>query len=205
MIGVVLPSRGLIFAEVLESLQENLIGKEHWVYISHDLPIPDCENYLTEKALEDGSEYLWFIEEDTIPPNNALRDLLNADSDIAAIDYGVAGWSCITRSKIDNEILWCGMGCTLIKREVFAALEKPYFRSDLELSLNDMTWNPSPKDKYGGQDIWFCTKAREKGFKIKQVEGEAKHLKLETLGVPEINNGLHVIVEKPKITKHTVL
>ena len=202
MIGVILPSRGLMFAEVIESLFDNLQGYDYRVYPAIGLRIPDCENVPVEKALADGCSSLWFIEDDTVPPKGALEKLLNAEGDIAAIDYGVNGWGCITRGKIDGEIKWCGLGCTLVKRRVFEALEKPYFRDDLQLRLNDMTWIPAPENRYGGQDIWFSCKAREKGFKIVQIQGECKHLKLDALGTPEENNGAHKISQKPKIEKH---
>jgi hypothetical protein len=104
--------------------------------------------------------------------------------------------------------MWCGLGCTLVKREVFEKLEYPYFRSDKALLLNDwpeIKWIEAGEQAYGGHDIYFGIKAREKGFKIIKVEGEARHLKLESLGRPEINKGLHAIVDKPKISKHTNL
>lgn len=202
MIGVILPSRGLIFAEVLESLFDNLEGRDYRIYQAIGLPIPDCENVPVEKALADGCSQLWFIEEDTVPPKGALDKLLQAEGDIAAIDYGVSGWSCIARGKIDCEIKWCGLGCTLVKRRVFESMEKPYFRDDMQLRLNDMTWIPAPENRYGGQDIWFGCKAREKGFKIVQVQGECKHLKVDSFGVPEQNNGSHQISVKSKILRH---
>jgi hypothetical protein len=202
VIGVVLPSRGLLFAEVIESLLDNLQGYNWKPYQAIGLRIPDCENVPVEQALNDGCSHLWFIEDDTVPPKGALEKLLHADGDIAAIDYGVNGWGCITRGRIDGEIKWCGLGCTLVKRGVFEALEKPYFRDDLQLRLNDMQWIPAPENRYGGQDIWFSCKAREKGFKIVQVQGECKHLKLDALGKPEENNGVHKISQKPTIEKH---
>ena len=202
MLGVILPSRGLIFAEVIESLLDNLNGYEFKIYQAINLPIPDCQNVPTEKALGDGCSQLLFIEEDTVIPSGGLKKMLNAEGDIIAIDYGVNGYSCITRSKTDSDILWCGLGCTLVKRKVFDNLEKPYFRDDLQLRLNDMKWVDAPKQRYGGQDIWFCCQAREKGFKITQIQGECKHLKLESLGTPEENKGIHNIIEKPRISKH---
>jgi hypothetical protein len=210
MIGVILPSRGLIFAEVIESLFDNLEGYNYKVYSAIGLPIPDCENVPVEKALADGCSHLWFVEDDTVPPKGALEKLLAAEGDIAAIDYGVNGWGCITRGKIDGEIKSCGLGCTLVKRKVFEHLDKPYFRDDMQLMINKnrpdfMTWVKAPADRYGGQDIWFCYHAREKGFKIVQVQGECKHLKLDALGMPEENNGVHKISEKPKITKHNFI
>jgi hypothetical protein len=206
MIGVILSTRGLYFAEVWKSLLENLEGHNWKPYQAIGLPIPDCQNVPTEEALRDGCSHLWYVEEDTVPPKGALDKLLNAEGDISAIDYGVNGWACIARDKIDCEIKWCGLGCTLVKSYVFDKLEKPYFRDDMQLMVNRsrpdfMTWVKAPENRYGGQDIWFCSKAREAGFKIVQVQGECRHLKLESLGGTEINKGSHIIVDKPKIEK----
>lgn len=202
MIAILIPSRGLAFVEVMEAVERERQGYDSKIYFTNGMRIPDCENDLTERALADGASHLFYVEDDTVPPAGALEKLLNAEGDIAAIDYGVNGWGCITRGKIDGEIKWCGLGCTLVKRRVFEALEKPYFRDDQQLRLNDMQWIPAPENRYGGQDIWFSCKAREKGFKIVQVQGECKHLKLDALGTPEENNGAHKISQKPKIEKH---
>ncbi len=208
MIAVILPSRGLIFAEVEDSISRNLAKYNYKVYRSFNLPIPECQNMLVEQALADGCKFLCFVEEDTVMPDGAMERLLLADADIACIDYSVSGYSCITRDKNTDEILWCGLGCTLVKSEVFSKLEKPYFRSDKVLLLNSwpvIQWINAGVQAYGGQDIYFCMMAREKGFKIKQVDGECDHLRLEALGRREINNGFHQIVRKEKISKHQIL
>lgn len=202
MIGLILPSRGLVFAEVLESLFDNLQGYDYKIYQAIGLPIPDCQNIPVERALADGCSHLWFVEDDTVPPKGILEKLLSSGGDITAVDYAVNGWGCITRDKINGEIVWCGLGCTLVKSSVFKEIERPYFRDDQQLRLNDMKWIPAPKNRYGGQDIWFCMKALEKGFKIVQIQGECKHLKLDALGTPEQNNGAHKISVKSKIEKH---
>lgn len=205
MLGVILPSRGLIFAEVIDSVLKNLRGLDYRLYTSWNLTIPDCVNTLVEQALQENMTHFLFIEEDTVMPEHGFRNLFRTDADIACIDYGVAGYSCITRDSNTNEILWCGLGSTLVKRKVFDTLEKPYFRSDVQLLLNNYPkeeWIPASRDAYGGHDIYFCVKARKAGFQIVQVPGECKHLKLDSLGKPEINKGLHVISQKPKITKH---
>ncbi len=207
MIGVILPTRGLVFSEVEQSISDNLEGYDYKVYRSFTLPIPDCQNVLVDKALADNPTHLLFVEEDTVIPEGGFKRLLEADADIACIDYGVNGYSCITKNR-DGEILWCGLGCTLVKSVVFDKLEKPYFRSDKLLLLNvwpKIEWIDAGGQGYGGQDIYFCINAREQGFKIVQIEGEADHLQLDSLGRKEINNGLHSISRKPKITKHTIL
>lgn len=210
-IAVIQPTRGLIFSQAQSALEQELRSLKEYrctyeIYRSWDLKIPDCVNEKVDEALEDGFDYALFSEEDTVIPKRGLHKMLLADGDITAIDYGVQGWGCITRNKENpKEILWCGLGCTLVKRKVFDSLEKPYFRSDKQLLLNfypeEIRWVDAPKDAYGGQDIWFCMHAREKGFTIKQVEGECMHLKLDELGRPEVNHGLHKISQKPIITK----
>ncbi|MCK9370922.1 hypothetical protein M0R04_13510 [Candidatus Dojkabacteria bacterium] len=205
-IGVVLATRGFVFTEVIQALLRELEGYEYQIHMSHNLPIPDCQNVLVEEALADGADYVLFVEEDVVIPEGAIDDMMMEKGDIVAIDYGVNEWSCITKYK--DEILWCGLGCTLVKREVFEGMERPYFRSDKALLLNDwpqIKWIDAGAQAYGGQDIYFCMQARDKGFKIKQVFGEARHLKLEGLGRPEINNGLRPVVDKPKISKHNKL
>lgn len=208
-IAVILCTRGLVFTECENAISGNLEGVfDYKMFRSHDLKIPDSQNYLIERAMREDFTHFLFVEEDIVMPEGVISSLLIADTDIACIDYGVAGYSCITRDKETDEILWCGLGCTLIKREVFEALEKPYFRSDKGLLINDwpkITWIDSGAQAYGGQDIWFCMQAREKGFNIKQILGECKHLQLNQLGRREINNGLHMISQKPTIDKHTTL
>ena len=179
--------------------------------MSTDKPIPEAQNFLVEQALENPNvTHIFSVEEDTVPPAGALEQLLRCDSDIAAIDYGVSGWGCIAKNK-QGEILWCGLGCVLIKRKVFETMEYPYFRTDKALRLNDWTWQDLPEQYtktggYGGLDIWFCCEARRLGFKIKEIEDmECKHLQLDKLGEKEYNNGIHIISQKPMIEKYQII
>ena len=202
MIAVILPTRGLVFAEVENSIE--LIRQfipQTIVLRTWNRTLPEAQNELVEMALGiEDLTHLLFVEEDTVMPHpqEGILKMLESKADIACIDYGVAGYSCVAHDDKTNEILWCGFGCTLVKKEVFDKVEKPWFRTDKSLRLNDWTWIDNPA-KYGGQDIWFCTKAREAGFTITQIEGECKHLRLDGLGTPETNKGLHAISEKQKI------
>lgn len=207
-IGVILPTRGLVYTKVEQAIEE-LRSSEVKVYRSWNLPIPDGHNQLAKQALSDGCDWLFFIEEDTVPPPGALEKLVQADSDIACIDYGVSGWACVTRNT-KGEILWCGFGCTLVKRNVFEQMTYPYFRADMTLRLNDMTWQKLPENylktkQYGSLDIWFCDQARKLGFTITQVEGECEHLELVELGKRATNNGLHTIQARPKISRNQIV
>jgi hypothetical protein len=202
-IAVVLPTRGIVFAEVEQQIEKMRLAHDIFVFRSWDKGIPDAQNYLVAQALAIDPDYVLFIEEDTIPTDTALSDMLSEDADIAFVDYGVNGWSCSAK-LIDSTLLWCGFGCTLVKRHVFDKLEEPYFRTDKSLRLNDWQWIDN-KMKYGGQDIWFCMQAREKGLTLRQAKGECRHMRLTELGSPETNNGAHRIEQKPVIAKWQVI
>ncbi len=208
-IGIVIPTRGMVFSETIQAIERERKNYDTKLYISTDLPIPEGHNRVVAEALRDGSEYILFIEEDVAIPAGACERLLGSNAAIACIDYGVSGWSCVTRNE-QGEILWCGLGCTLIHRKVFESLKEPYFRADMALYLPEFRWQQLPEEyvknrNYGNLDIWFFTKAREAGFEIKQVEGECRHLELISLGQKGINSGLHIIKQKPKISNHQVL
>lgn len=200
MISVALPSRGFIFAEVENAIEKMRKNYDIEVFRSWDKKIPDAQNYLVEQALKANPTHIFFVEEDTVPEDKTLDKLLKLDADIACCDYSVNGWSCVAKDSKTKEILWCGLGCTLVKANIFKKLEKPYFRTDKSYRLNDKAWIDNPM-KYGGLDIWFCIKAREAGFQIKQIEGECRHLSFLAVGDKEVNNGLHHIAQRPTISK----
>ena len=53
--------------------------------------------------------------------------------------------------------IWAiGLGCMLVKREVFETLEKPYFK---------ISWDDQ-HDSLMGEDIYFCTRANEAGYEV---------------------------------------
>lgn len=203
MIAIIVATRGLVFTETDILIDKVVNFFDSQVFRSYDKKIPDAQNYLVEEALKTEAQYFLFIEEDNVPTFEQVKKMVNRDVDISFVDYAVGGWSCSAKDK-KGEILWAGLGVTLVKRQVFEKLERPFFSIDKSLRLNDNKWIDTPM-KYGGHDIWFFTKAREAGFKITQVEGEARHLKLETLGTPEINYGLHKIGEKPKISRKQII
>lgn len=204
MIAIVLPTRGLVFTQVENAIEKMRETHEIRVFRSDDKPIPDAQNFLVEQALKTNASHILFLEEDTVPSPLALTAMLYANADIACIDYAVNKYGCVARDKETREVLWCGFGCTLVRRGVLEALEKPWFRTDKTLRLNDWQWLDVPA-KYGGQDIWFCTKAREKGFTIKQLPGECKHLSLVMVGRAGENNGAHFIVPRERITKKQII
>jgi hypothetical protein len=84
-----------------------------------------------------------------------------------------------------------GLGCVLIRREVFEALEEPYF--DLR--------ERNPKTGEGaGSDMWFFTKVRDAGFEV-WVEPRVRcgHLDYVTVGFEDYVKRLQ---DDPQYAQH---
>lgn len=172
--------------------------------LSHALPIPECHQNVAEQGLATGADALFFVEEDTIPPSGGLLALLDAlqTYHIAAIDYPVwndsGHWSCVCRNQSDGAIRYCGLGCTLVRRELFERLDPPWFRSDMQFQIvrkgntTEFVQRPVAYD-YGGQDIYFAWRALEAGMTIGEVPMTAAHARVLEHGKRETNHGCHTI------------
>jgi hypothetical protein len=133
-----------------------------------------ARNSIAEMALLNNCKYLWFVDDDTIPPVDACRNLIyqleQADDKVMAIGgiyttktepsepliFMRLGDGPYWKWKV-GEIFPClviGAGCMLIKTEVFQYLEKPWFKTT-EGFCKDET-----------EDAYFCQKVNDAGFVI---------------------------------------
>jgi hypothetical protein len=213
--AVVTPSRGLVHSRTIEAVMSNVEDARRvflgW-FLSHDKPIPDCDEAVAEVGLATGADFLWFVEEDVIPPPGSLAAsiMLMDRFDVVAVDYPVGAaqdaWGCLVRDR-SGEILWCGLGATLVKREVFERLPRPWFSTKDVYVKSGTDWLPRPRTdqperRYGGQDIAFCMELRQAGFRIGQVKGmTAEHARLESLGAQGTNHGCHTISIRTEILR----
>lgn len=199
-IAVVIPTRGLVYARTIESLKQN--GLDGFLIID-GLGIPDAHNEGARRALESYPGYVLFVEDDMVMPAGALEQMIKKDEAIVAVDYPMDnGYSTICRQG--NEILWCGLGCTLIKAGVLRNLPQPIFDTSYSWRIEEEPFSLERIEnpyKYGGQDINFCLKAREYGYKIACLEGmEAQHLRT-TVERKESNQGSYQVTALPPISK----
>lgn len=200
MIGCVLPTRATLFTEVLESIERERGVYGIALFPSHDLPVPDAFNILTEKALKSGCEYIWFIEEDTVPPKNCLSSMLraldsNRNAGAAIVEYPLfGGHSTLVQNERTKENMWSGLGCTLIPSWIFREMKKPWFRSDLAFLINKEAWETvDPAKQYGLYDVRFFCEMRKLGYSIVQVPGVCRHLQLQKTGATQNNQATHVV------------
>lgn len=192
-VSCVLPTRGLIYAETIRGILNN---GQRPIIIS-GLPIPECFNTAVTTALHDEPDYVWFVEEDNEIPGGVLQAMLEKDKDIITMDYPVAkGVSHI--HKKDNEVLWCGIGCTLINSRVFRDIDYPWFEADILYNQNgdEIKLSKEKIEKsWGGHDVRFFKKVREKGYKIDVLEGwRGQHFRALEIPKRENNKGYYTII-----------
>jgi len=204
--AVVTPSRGLIHSRTVEAVLGQAAAHENvgW-YFTHDLPIPECHERVTEMGLRSGADALWFIEEDVIPPLDALAEsmILLRSFDAVAVDYPVGSvreaWGCAVRDD-DAHVLWCGLGCTLVRAEVFRKVPRPWFSTDARYVHKDGEWKALPvtaphAERWGQQDIHFGIEMARLGLHIGVVPGMiAGHAHVEQMGKEGSNVGFHEVI-----------
>lgn len=198
-IAVVLPTRGMIYAETLLSLQAAGLPQP---IIVNGLPIPDCHNEGVKTALANSPSYILFMEDDMVLPNGAIEQMIKKGAAITAINYPMDnGYETIC--KKGDEILWCGLGCTLMNASIFKHIPQPWFETDHSYRIKDPfeLERIEIPSKYGGHDINFCMKARKHGYTIASLEGtEALHLRNKALERnTRSNNGKYEVYLLPQI------
>ena len=148
--------------------------KTHFQYF-YGYQIDQIRNLIAEWGKS--YDYLFCVDSDIVLPDDTLLKMLNWDRDIVSGLYiqripgthtlevyeenGYGGvinipWEKLSGNNGLAEIAACGFGCVLIKGAVLHTMEYPHFvyRSAIN-HANTFS-----------EDVYFCQKAREKGFKI---------------------------------------
>lgn len=124
-------------------------------------------NLLTEGALRYNADYMFWLDSDMVIAQDTLLRLMEHDKDIVSGLYfnrktfepimylrgrekhePIIRWDKDSLLKVDA----IGMGCVLIKSDVFRNIPPPWF-------LYNAVENVS-------EDIYFCVKAKEAGYDI---------------------------------------
>jgi len=142
--------------------------------ISEGTLIANQRAELTLDAMREGCSHILFIDSDMRFPQDLISRLLAHDLDIVATNCArrrmpTGPTAQVYRPDGERELVWSmpeskglqevhsvGMGVMMIKSSVFKALAEPWYET------------PWRHDKRGyiGEDVYFCRKARDAGFKI---------------------------------------
>lgn len=151
---------------------------------------------LATMALELGSQYVLWLDSDIVFPATTAIRLMSHNEPIVAANYvrrqlpakGVAyekigDWENPLPFEIyDNlvEVEGIGMGCILMKTEIFQKIPKPWF---------EFGWSPESND-FLGEDMILCQKIAALGYQIKVdtlLSQELRHLGTWAFG-PDLLN-----------------
>lgn len=140
---------------------------------------------LATMALDVDAEYILWLDSDmTFPATTAVRLLSHQEPIVAAnyirrqppykgVAYEIIGdWQNPLSFDIQDTLVpveGIGMGCVLMKTEIFNSISKPWF---------EFGWSPETND-FLGEDMILWQKAAASGYKVKvdtQLSQELRHL-----------------------------
>lgn len=201
-IGVIFPSRGLVFAETFKELLAELEPYRNKIYFSHGNSLPDCFNRPLVRALKGPHTHIWIVEDDMVLTPGILKELLEYNVPVVACDYPLTTTPSGTAVyDIDGEAIFTGTGCMLLKSEIFRGMSKPIFRSDISWGFTQsngkvkFTAKSCDPDKvYGFHDVTFGLYQYLNKTPILVADTILSQRKLVSKGTPENNSGADKIV-----------
>lgn len=145
--------------------------------------IADQRMKLVTMSLQQRADYLLFLDSDMRFPANVVHQLLKHDLPIVAANYATRRLPVKTVAfknfqKLEyvqtfetstglEEVDAVGMGCMLVKAEVFRAMPMPWFQ---------IGYSPDWK-AFIGEDMYFCREAQKAGFKVYIDHDVSKHVR----------------------------
>jgi hypothetical protein len=145
--------------------------------------IPQQRAALVNAALKADATHCLWIDSDMRFPPDALGRLLSHDEPIVGCNYSTRRPPILPTAEhkemglvfteADSEgllsVARCGMGLMLVDTNVYRTIGEPYFALGFNRTENS----------YVGEDVFFCKKAREKGYKIlidQDLSKEVRHI-----------------------------
>jgi hypothetical protein len=141
--------------------------------------VSDGRNLVVKRAFEEGADYIFFVDDDTIIPRNALVQLFHhlQNNEKALLAGGAyyrkyeplesvymlesedttpyADDGNVEIGKVYHDCLVLPSGCTLIDMKLFEMLEEPYYQAHTVQKRSALT-----------EDTVICQKARDLGVDI---------------------------------------
>lgn len=174
-IGICVPARDQVhtnFAIALANLTTKLTRDniDYQLHVVCGSVIAESRTRLANEALNYGATHLLWLDSDIHFPSTIVNKFLHHNRDIVAANYSTryAPYRSVafvdpedTEQRLEKKFglhkIWAvGMGCMMIKRQVFEQLPKPWFNHAYDKNT----------DTYSGEDIYFCNQAGHHGFEV---------------------------------------
>lgn len=199
-------SRGAILTETIQGVVDNIMGfnlggtRINWtIRTTHNLPIPDAQNKVTADALQFQPKYIWYVEEDTVPPPGILLEMIRMQHPVVVADYNLEQGDKAVKFNKKGHVINSGMGCMLVQTQVLYAMGGggPWFDNKTWILQEDGSFAASDLHLPYRQDVSFMKRLRD--MRIQPVcvplPLRCRHLRIDALGERNTNNGLHKIRE----------
>jgi hypothetical protein len=166
---VVMPTRGYAYAPSLLRAANlaRRFGHDLVLDISHPLELGRTR--VISRFLESDAEHVLTIDDDVIAPDDAVDRLLALNVPVATAPYPIAtDAGLVWDVKVVGTDDWLvelpshvfpvrqtGLGFTVIHRDVFARIRKPWFQ-----------FGAAPGGRVVGEDAWFSNGVTQAGLQI---------------------------------------
>jgi len=174
-LGICIPARDTVhtgFAKQLSYFTNRLIEKsiEFNLHIVCGSVIAESRTALVKEALQENPTHLLWLDSDIHFPPSVFEKLVKHGKDIVAAQYSTRyapyqtvaftdpnDMNCRLDASHGLHKIWAvGMGCMLVKSNVFDELPKPWFAHEYNKKL----------DTFSGEDIYFCNQAYNHGIDV---------------------------------------
>lgn len=180
-VAVLVPVRDFCTAPFTQSLAMACayVAKHHEevdlrCYFNNGSVIAEQRLGLAKLALQDGAHWTVWFDADMDFPKDTIPRLLEHRQPIVAANYPTRRMPAIEPTAFVDDVTQervytlkdstglekcaaIGFGCIAVHRQVFEAMEIPWFHSP---------WNDEDHKFECGEDVYFCRKARAAGFEV---------------------------------------
>lgn len=147
-VAICVPTRDMVYSQFAHSLQSliktsTLAGIKTYTFFNSSTILLNQRNNLIKESIECGADYILWLDSDMVVPSTTLLRLLNHKKDIVGCNYmkrslpiktvsyeSTQDWeSWIPIKKYDKLVKaeGVGMGCLLMRSDIFKKIDKPYF------------------------------------------------------------------------------
>jgi len=195
-LAVLVPTRDTVHSQFAYCLAQLIkttseAGIDTYLFFDSSTILLNKREKLIENAKDIKCDYVLWLDSDMMFPSTTALRLLAHNKDIVACNYmkrskplktvaytDLTNWDSWLPLEPKDDLIkveGVGMGCMLMKTEIFNSLQKPYF---------EFTYKGDTQDWYG-EDFMLLTKLRLNGFNVyidTILSMDIKHLGIYAFG-----------------------
>jgi hypothetical protein len=176
-LSILVPTRDTVHSQFSYCLAQlykitSELGIETFLFYDSSTILLNQRERLIEQAKKVNSDYVLWIDSDMMFPSTTAVRLLEHNKDIVACNYtkrtkplktvaytNLNDWNSWLPMEPQDELVkveGVGMGCMLMKLDIFEKIQKPYFEFRYKEDTQD----------YFGEDFILLGKLREQGYDV---------------------------------------